>query len=75
MVWPLFLGSDGCELLHGELVPNKCEANFYIVDPEMRRNVHLHRVHVGLEFNIVEGSRMVARCRVKRLLSLIENAE
>ena len=74
MVWPRFLATDGVELPDGTVIPPKCEANFYIVDDEMRQEVHLGRLRRGTHFNIVEGRRVVASCIVKQLLSLRTNA-
>ena len=55
-------------------VPYECEANFYIVNEQMRREVHVARLKPGVGFTLVEGGRTVALCVVRRLLSLHANA-
>lgn len=39
----------------------------------MRNEVHSERVAVGVRFNLVEGSRVVASCEVTELLALHDN--
>jgi hypothetical protein len=74
MVWPRFVSADGTELPSGTAVPPTCEANFFIVSDELRREVHVGRLRPGLHFTMVEGQRVVASCVVKRVLSLQSNA-
>src|SRR5436305_10677104 len=69
MVWPRFLAIDGSELPDGTVVPPVCDANFYIVNDQMRREVHVGRLRVGTHLALVEGPRVVASCVVKQLLS------
>lgn len=73
MVWPLFLSNDGFELEYGATVSSVCDANFYIVDPQLRREVHASRLKVGVQFDLVEGARRVALCKVTAALALAEN--
>lgn len=73
MVWPLFLTDDKSELENGAAVPERCNANFYIVDENLRREVHAARLKIGVQFDLVEGSRRVAVCEVTELLSLRDN--
>lgn len=73
MVWPLFLSADESELENGATVPERCNANFYIVDENLRREVHASRLKVGVQFDLVEGSQRVAVCEVTELLSLRDN--
>lgn len=70
MVWPLFLSNEDTELECGASVPKRCNANFYIVDEQLRRDVHVSRLKVGVRFDLVEGSRRVAVCEVTALLAL-----
>lgn len=73
MVWPLFLSVDESELENGAPVPERCNANFYIIDENLRREVHALRLKVGVQFDLVEGSRRVAVCEVIEMLSLRDN--
>lgn len=73
MVWPLFLSAEESELENGATVPERCQANFYIVDESLRREIHASRLKVGLQFDLVEGSRAVALCEVTEILSLHDN--
>jgi hypothetical protein len=75
MVWPLFLAADESELGDGATIPNRCSANFYIVDENMRREVHALRLKVGVQFNLVEGARRVAVCEVTEILALHDNLD
>jgi hypothetical protein len=75
MVWPLFLSAGETELEHGTSVPKRCMANFYIVDEELRRDVHVSRLKVGVQFDLVEGARRVAVCEVTALLALHANLD
>jgi hypothetical protein len=74
IVWPRFLCPNGSELLDKAIVPPRCDANFYIINDDMRRQVHLARLRPGVRFEIVEGAHIVASCVVKRLLFLDANA-
>lgn len=73
MVWSLFLSDDGFELENGATVPGFYDANFYIVEPQPRREVHASRLKVGVQFDLVEGARPVAVCKVTAVLALHEN--
>jgi hypothetical protein len=73
MAWPLFLSNDRFELEYGATVPGFCDANFYIVDPQLRREVHASRLKAGIQFDLVEGARGIAVCKVTAVLSLHEN--
>jgi hypothetical protein len=73
MVWPLFLSNDGFELEYDAAVPGLCDANFYIVDAQLRLQVHASRLKVGVHFDLVEGARRVAVCKVTAVLALHEN--
>lgn len=74
MVWPRFLDVNGNELANGEEVPKHVRANFYIVNEQLRKDVHLNRLQVNVRFGLVEGQRYVASCVVTELLSLHANA-
>ena len=67
MVWPLFLSDGGCELEGGVAIPAQCNANFYIVDEHLRREIHAPRLSVGVQIYLVGGSRLVAVCAVTAL--------
>ena len=73
MVLPRSVAADGRELPDGASVPSVCHANFYIASDELRREVHVLRLQPGVHFTMVEGTRIVATCIVKRLLSLQQN--
>ena len=74
MIWPMFLDSDGQEIPKGQQTSGKGRANFYIVSDQLRKEVHLDRIKIGTKFFMMEGSQKVARCTVRRVLALHENA-
>jgi hypothetical protein len=75
MVWPLFLSASETELENGATVPEHCNANFYIINENLRREVHASRLKIGVQFDLVEGSKRVAVCEVTELLSLHDNLD
>ena len=75
MVWPLFLSAEETELERGTAVPQRCNANFYIVDEQLRRDVHASPLKVGVQFDLVEGARRIAVCEVTALVALHANLD
>ncbi len=73
MVWPLFLDNNGVELKKGSVISSISNANFYIVNDELRHTVHRDKLRVGTHFHMCEGGRKVAECRVVKILNLHED--
>lgn len=73
MVWPLFIDKNGVELAKGNVIPRVSNANFYIVNDDLRRTVHRDKLRENTHFHICEGGRKVAVCRVVKILSLYED--
>jgi translation elongation factor EF-Tu-like GTPase len=74
MVWPKFIDEAGVELPNNTVVPRVSNANFYIVNDELRRTFHQNRLRIGVRFYICEGAKKVAVCRVVKILSLYEKS-
>ena len=69
MIWPNFLDDRGSPIPKGVPIEDKMIANMHILDKEML-GFHRQRLLVGTEFNCHEGSRVVAKGIVTKLLAL-----
>ncbi|GGG69673.1 hypothetical protein [Paenibacillus radicis (ex Gao et al. 2016)] len=56
-------------------VPKQGTANMWILIPEMRREVHIHRINVGVVGYFMEGPRRVGQVEVIEIIGLNTNAE
>lgn len=61
---------DNC--LH---VPNQGTARMWILFPEMRRKVHVHRINIGVIGYFMTGSRRLGQVEVIEILELEMNSE
>jgi hypothetical protein len=71
MIWPEFLDRAGNVLPDGP-VPYEGVAHMFILNPDMREQVHRRRMAVGVRGYFVEGSKRVAECEVMELIGLTE---
>jgi hypothetical protein len=71
-IWPEFLDSAGNPLPEGP-VPYNGLADMFILNPDMRAQVHRHRIAVGVRGYFVEGPKRVAECEVTKLIGLAES--
>ncbi len=53
-------------------VPYNGLAHMFILNPDMRAQVHRHRIAVGVKGYFVEGPKCVAECEVTKLIGLAE---
>ena len=70
MVWPRFLDARGKELPDGTPIAAVSRAHMFIVNRELRRDMHRRHLDVGKVFEMVEGNRTVATGRVTAILAL-----
>lgn len=70
MIHPLEFFTDEGDVLEGSRAPYEVNARFWIVDPELRETVHRPRLAPGLRLEILEGSHVVGRGVVTKLVSL-----
>ena len=73
MIWPRFLNDEGNELPDGAPVAVSGMAQMFIVSPKLRGELHQKRIKEGTGFFMVEGTRKVAKGKVRRVLALHEN--
>jgi hypothetical protein len=72
MIWPDFFGADGRSLPTDQPLPVGVElsARMYVVDDEMRAEMHRGRIAPGVRFYCHEGSRRMAEGVVTRITGL-----
>lgn len=46
----------------------------WILDPEMREKVHVHKLQIGTKGYFMPGSRRLGEVQVTRLVDLLKNA-
>ncbi|CAN5550000.1 hypothetical protein BH11CYA1_BH11CYA1_43930 [soil metagenome] len=72
MIWPSFLSVDSFPLDKGSVVDTsrQLKAFMTIISDELRVSVHQKRLSPGVEFYLIEGSRIVADGQVVKILDL-----
>ncbi len=73
MVHPEFTAEDGSVRPEGLPVPWSGTATMWVLVPEMRGQVHQHRIREGVRAFFMEGSHRVAEAFVTRVLALHSN--
>jgi hypothetical protein len=68
-IYPEFLDPTGSPLSDGP-VPYDGVAHMFVLNPEMREQVHRQRIAVGVKGYFVEGAKRVAECEVTKLIGL-----
>lgn len=71
MIWPEFLDLMGDPLSDGP-VPYEGTAHMFILDPDMREQIHRSRISLGVRGYFVEGAKRVAECEVIEVIGLSE---
>lgn len=75
-IHPEFEDEEGNIILDDNVpVPSEGTARMWILFPLMRREVHVHRVRVGMFGYFMEGSRKVADAEIIEILGLYDNAK
>ena len=69
IIWPEFLDAAGKPHPDGP-VPYEGVAHMFILDPDMRDQVHRGRIALGVRGYFVEGVKRVAECEVVELIGL-----
>ena len=72
MIWPQFLDNDDNPLPEGSSVPRSGRASMWILDPELRGNIHQSRIKVGTRGYFMEG-KIVGDVVVGEILGLHDN--
>lgn len=70
MIHPEFLDSNGQPLPDDVPVPLEGTASMWILNPEMRTQIHQSRVAIGIRGFFVEGSRKIGEVRIERIVGL-----
>jgi len=69
MIWPRFLDHSRSQIPDGAEVPQKCEADFFIMSANARPLLDQQGwLHDDATFHLTEGPHRVAACRVIRIL-------
>jgi translation elongation factor EF-Tu-like GTPase len=68
MIWPRFLDEALREKEDEAEIPSSSLADFWIVSPELKEEVHRPRIQPGTEFWMCEGRKRVAEVTVIELL-------
>ena len=73
MIWPEFLAEDGTIFPSEMPVPVVGNATMWILNPQLRAEIHCARIKVGIRGFFMEGNHRVAEAIVTRILGLQEN--
>lgn len=74
MIWPEFLTEEGLPLPEGVTVPSFGTVGMWIVNHELRVNIHRNRIKEGVMGYFMEGGRRVAEATVTRVIGLHTNS-
>jgi hypothetical protein len=61
MIWPMRYFVSGAEVPEGTAAPHVVTVGFFILDRELRESIHCVRLAPGVEFELYEGAKLVAR--------------
>lgn len=75
MIWPVGYMNLNRRALKNAPTEGHSLVKLSILDQEMRATVHRKRIHVGTEFTLQEGNRVVAKGRVTKITGLFKDTE
>ncbi|PFH81135.1 hypothetical protein [Bacillus sp. AFS088145] len=74
MIYPEFEDNDGNVLLDYKISVNQTgTARMWILSPEMREEIHKHKIKIGTKGYFMEGSSKVGEVEVIRIVGLLSN--
>lgn len=71
-IWPIQAFTEEDEIGEGQPMPSECYARFYIINAQLRMDIHQKRIEPGLKFLMREGTQVIGEGEVTKILGLFD---